>query len=277
MADLLSFQNNTMLDISGIFIGCDEDLPAGHQHGPLLRDVYLMQYCLHGKGVFSLNGRSFPVSAGQCVFSFPNSVITEKADAEDPWGLLWIDFRSNNAGELFSQLGLSEENPLFSLADSAIIYSHLKPLLPARFHDDSYKFSLSGHLFLIFSELLQSANHGRGSWRDPSNRKYIQDAVQYIEHNYTKPIKVSDISNHLGLNRSYFYSLFKKQFGMSPQEYLLRFRVKKACDLLASPHATVANVASSVGCEPRVLSRIFKQELGVTPSQYKSRLQKNQL
>lgn len=274
MDNLLTFNQSNLLDISGVSIGYDEVLPPSHQHGPFLRDDYLFQYCHRGKGIFSLNGHSFPISEGQCFFSFPNSVITEKADDEDPWGLLWIDFHSHNAKDLLESLNLSEEKPIFSASDSAMIYSYLKPLLPTQFYDDSYKLALSGRLFLIFSELI-AANNDRSAWRSPANRQYVQDAVRYIEHNYTKPIKVTDISDFLGLNRSYFYSLFKKQLGMSPQEYLLRFRVKKARDLLASPRATVANVASAVGCEPRVLSRIFKQEFGITPTQYKARLRSN--
>ncbi len=258
--------------VTNIFCGCDDPLPANYQFGPLLRDVYLIQYCTRGKGTFTLNGRAFPIHAGQAFFSFPNSVMIEHSSAEDPWGLMWIAFKSPQGLSLFEKIGVSEQYPIFSDRLSAVVKTHLSEIIATPHTMDAFDLTQAGRFYLLFGELLYTALTVSETSKNISNRKYIQAAIQYIEQNYTQPLKVADIASHLGLNRSYFYSLFKKQFGMSPQEYLLHFRIKKACELLSSPHATISNVASSVGCEPRVLSRLFKQMVGLTPSQYKNQL-----
>lgn len=258
--------------VSNVFCGYDESLPPNHQHGPVLRDMFLIQYCTRGKGVFTLNGRAFPIRAGQAFFSLPNSVMIEHSSPDDPWGLMWMEFRSPNGLSLFETLGLSESYPILSDQASAAVHTHLSALLSTPHTTGAYDFAKIGHVCLLFSELLHIASAASETSKNPTGRQYVQTAISYIEHNYTEPLKVSGIADHLGLNRSYFYSLFKAQTGMSPQEYLLHFRIKKACELLASPHATVANIASSVGCEPRVLSRLFKQMVGMTPSQYKNQL-----
>ena len=264
--------DESVVSISDFFCGYDEVLPANHQLGPVLRDMFLIQYCTRGKGVFTLNGRPFPVHAGQAFFSLPNSVMIEHSSADDPWGLMWLDFKSPNGLKLFEKLKLSETNPVMSEQYSAVVYTHLNNILSTPHTTNAFDFTQMGHLCLMFGDLLHIASSTSEGPKSISGHQYVQSAIKYIEHNYTQQLKVSHIADHLGRNRSYFYSLFKHQMGMSPQEYLLQFRVKKACELLASPHATVTNVASSVGCEPRALSRIFKQGVGMTPSEYKKML-----
>lgn len=258
--------------VSDIFCGQDDVLPANHQFGPVLRDMFLIQYCTRGKGTYTLNGRPFPIHAGQAFFSLPNSVMIEHSSADDPWGLMWLEFRSPNGSKLFETLGLSEDHPILSDQASAAVYAHLSSILSAPHTTSAFDFTKVGQVCLLFGELLHITSTASEVSKSLTGRQYIQTAISYIEHNYTQPLKVSQIADHLGLNRSYFYCLFKNQMGMSPQEYLLHFRIKKACELLSSPHATIANVASSVGCEPRVLSRLFKQMVGMTPSQYKTQL-----
>ena len=45
--------------------GNDPMLPAGNICGPGIRNYYLLQYCLAGRGVFYLDDRPYPVEAGQ--------------------------------------------------------------------------------------------------------------------------------------------------------------------------------------------------------------------
>ena len=53
-----------------------------------------------------------------------------------------------------------------------------------------------------------------------------------MEENYTKGITASDVAKYIGINRSYFYSLFKTYTGHSPTEHLMTLRINKACELL---------------------------------------------
>ena len=63
---------------------------------------------------------------------------------------------------------------------------------------------------------------------------YIEDALKYIELNYSEAISVQSLADWLNLERTYLYRLFKSILHVSPQEYLLDFRIRQACNLLLS-------------------------------------------
>ena len=58
--------------------------------------------------------------------------------------------------------------------------------------------------------------------------------------------------------------------GISPQEYLLDYRIRKACELLQNTDLPIAHIARSVGYEDSLyFSRLFKQHMKSSPSSYR--------
>lgn len=88
--------------------------------------------------------------------------------------------------------------------------------------------------------------------------------------NYSHKITVNDISKYIGLNRSYFGSIFKKHTSMSPQEFLIKLRLEKAEELMENPKLNISDIARSVGYEDAMLfSKIFKKHYGASPTEYR--------
>ena len=58
-----------------------------------------------------------------------------------------------------------------------------------------------------------------------SHQAYVEYALDFIEHNYHYNIKVSDIADYVGINRSYLTKCFKKSLQLSPHEYLIDYRM----------------------------------------------------
>ena len=86
------------------------------------------------------------------------------------------------------------------------------------------------------------------------------------------PIRVTDIADYVCINRSYLYTLFRKELHMSPQEYLSNYRLTRASELLIVTDLSVESVAFSCGySDPLVFSKAFKAKTGQTPSRYRSR------
>lgn len=260
-------------DLNVYWCGRDESsLPPGNINGPVIRDCHVIQYCLGGKGTIYIDGIAFPIEAGQAFIFFPDTVVLEKADEEQPWHFIWSHIKGYKIDFYLNNIGINKENPVLPGLNNEkilnwlteIYYLHDKTDLVSELLRTSYAFGLFAE-FLTISQTLDI--HADNSNNEDS---YIENAVRYIEGHYFRKIKVTDVANYIGLNRSYFFTLFKKRFSISPQEYLIRFRIKKACDFLSNPSATVSNVAYSVGYDPTVFSPIFKRITGITPTEYKN-------
>ena len=88
---------------------------------------------------------------------------------------------------------------------------------------------------------------------------YVKHAMDYIAHHYREKIKISELADYIGVNRSYLTSSFKKAIGCSPQEYLVNLRMEKARE-----------IAAAVGYQDQLaFSKIFKQHFGTSPKAYR--------
>jgi AraC-like DNA-binding protein len=98
---------------------------------------------------------------------------------------------------------------------------------------------------------------------------YVNHALDYIRKNYDT-IRVTDVARYIGINRSYLTNIFKKKMGVSPQEYLLQYRLDKGSKLLLETRMSIQEVAQKIGYDnPLTFSKMFKSVYGVSPRNYR--------
>ena len=91
-------------------------------------------------------------------------------------------------------------------------------------------------------------------------------AVEFIRGNAFDPITVADVCRSSGLSRTLLERLYRRHFGMSPYEQVLRLRIAKAKDLLVTSKLSVAEIGQRVGfATPEHFSAIFKRRVGKSP------------
>lgn len=105
----------------------------------------------------------------------------------------------------------------------------------------------------------------------------VTQALKQIESKAFNPIfSVEESLGKLPLNYDYIRKLFKKEVGVTPHEYLLGLRMRRAKTLISSGATggygvlTIAQIAERCGfAEPLYFSRVFKKYFGVSPSHYR--------
>lgn len=98
----------------------------------------------------------------------------------------------------------------------------------------------------------------------------IQQVMDYIEKNLSKPLSLKSISSEVYLHPTYLSNLFRKQTGYTLVEYINLCRIKEAKRLLRTPQNKVCWVMERVGfVNSRYFSKVFKDITGETPTQYK--------
>lgn len=99
---------------------------------------------------------------------------------------------------------------------------------------------------------------------------FIHDIAKYLERHYQQEISLQDIAARFFLSREYIARKFKQEYGVTLLDYLSRFRIDKAKQLLHNPHLRIAQVAEMVGYQDeKYFSKVFKKLEGITPGEFR--------
>jgi signal transduction histidine kinase/AraC-like DNA-binding protein/DNA-binding LacI/PurR family transcriptional regulator len=99
----------------------------------------------------------------------------------------------------------------------------------------------------------------------------VKRAVAYIQRHHARPFARDELAETVGLSKNYLTHIFQQELGLSPWEYLKRYRIKRAKELLRSSKLDIAEVACQVGFDDAAyFSRVFRKEVGIAPSTYRA-------
>lgn len=102
---------------------------------------------------------------------------------------------------------------------------------------------------------------------------YVVSAIKYIHQNYHHDICIDDVCNFLGINKSYFCSLFKKETGFTFCNFLNMFRIEMSKKILCNKDYSILDVALTVGYNNHnYFSSLFKKLNNITPLEYRNNI-----
>lgn len=250
-----------------LYCSRDVDLKPGIRYGPVIRNVYIFECCAAGYGSVIINGKEFLVGPGDCYILLPGDTVIHTADKVEPRSGVSCIANGLSLGNYLAKAGISSSQPFAPKEIFDETYALIEQMLALE-NEPGIGSNLrkTACLYHILGLLLKDGRSADGD-------SVIQRAIGIMETRYNEILSINDLAELVGLDRSYFSTLFKNQTGVPPHRYLTRLRVQKACALMDRDSITVSNVAESVGLDAQNFSRIFKREMGMTPMQYKQRNQ----
>lgn len=94
--------------------------------------------------------------------------------------------------------------------------------------------------------------------------------VDYIKQHLAENLSVDKLSALACMSKATFFRVFKREFGLTPVEYIIRERLGEAKRLLRRPLASVADVCLRAGFNNLShFQSLFKKYEGLTPGAYK--------
>ena len=99
---------------------------------------------------------------------------------------------------------------------------------------------------------------------------YILKTLKFIEENYMRDISSADIAENIGISSDYITKQFKKELELTPLDYLRKYRIAKAIELIKTTDMSISDVSSACGFNDLSLfSKVFKQTFGLSPRDFK--------
>lgn len=218
------------------------------------------------------NTQTYSIKSMQGFMIFPDQITTYYADKDMPWEYVWIEFDGLRVKSILEAAGLTRSSPVYRAKSKSLREEMMKEMLYIVHNSESSPFHLIGHLYLFLDYLARSSASIRITQGSQLRDFYIHEALEFIEHNFQNDISVEDIAQVCGLNRTYFGKIFKEAIGKTPQDFLLRYRMNKATELLKLSRLSVADIGQAVGYANQLhFSRAFKSIYGMPPREWRNR------
>ena len=127
-----------------------------------------------------------------------------------------------------------------------------------------YQHKCSALLHEIFAECYIQ------NFKPKTQNSKIKKSVDYMLKNYTNgALSVSEIAKQSFISEVYFRKLFKAEFGITPQKYIIYLRIQNAVNLISAGYYSLKEISLLSGYNDyKYFSVEFKKVKGVSPSEY---------
>ncbi|MBQ3147511.1 MAG: helix-turn-helix transcriptional regulator [Oscillospiraceae bacterium] len=140
------------------------------------------------------------------------------------------------------------------------------------------KDSLSEDIFKCYTHMLffLLVRHPNQYIPQQEEKHYIDDAIHYLQNNYTQQISLQDVSGRYFVSPEHFSRVFKQKTGFNVSEYLNILRLQKAENLLKQlTAAPITEIAEDCGFnDSNYFCVKFKKLYGMPPKKFQT-LHKN--
>lgn len=128
----------------------------------------------------------------------------------------------------------------------------------------------------LIVELLQQLTREALKPRTPLNG-CIADAVTYLQANYARPVTLDEVAAAVRVSRATLTAQFRRQTGLSFVEWLRRYRIGKAKELLKTTELSLEAICDAIGVyDSSYLCRLFRKLENETPDAYRRRWRGNE-
>lgn len=219
---------------------------------------------LKGIARFSLNGVPYHIDTNTIVHAGAGMDIEIKTFEED-WTYVVIHYQVIHVEEEFKSF--IDKHFSIEIDNMDEVLAIIQQLLLKNMNPDYFS---QFELKVLFMNLLQSILNGVRNSQYNFTLQQVTKILDYFHTHYDEEVLISEVADMFNVDRRRIAYLFEKITGLTPIQYLTRYRISKAKELLTISELTVSEVAEAVGYQDSFyFSRVFKNSTKMSPSQYR--------
>ena len=125
----------------------------------------------------------------------------------------------------------------------------------------------------LVERVIAAMTGDRHSAAAPTGReaKRVVDAIRLVESEADRPLELKEMAAVAGISKYHFLRVFRRLTGVTPHQYLITARLRRAALALASSRRPVITIALDSGFDDlSTFNRTFRAAFGLTPTQYRA-------
>ena len=249
----------------------------------------ILRYIVKGEALFYINDEIVEVKENQIVYIPKGSNMSCKS-ISDTFEFFSVRFTTLVSSEIYDILGKVYGIPrILDNQGEDIYFREMHKWLHEKLI--AKKCFIQGNLNLLIGSLSMRAENNRlehplsienaqddmdviREMEISLDKQNIDPRIRFVSYhiisNPTEDYTPEKMANMVGLSKQRFSSLFKKNMGKPPMEYLREIRLTTAARFLLTGNKSISDVAYDVGYkDSNYFIREFKSAFGVTPSKYR--------
>lgn len=228
---------------------------------------------LSGKGFLKYGNKNYEISENQGIIIDCNEPHVYFSDKNDPWHFIWAHFKGGSSMKEVKFI-LDNNGPMLDMESNSKARKGILEIIKLLHSKGIYcDVQIAGILNEMVTMLMLKDLPNFNEYKIVNDT--LNKAILIIEKNYSQKINIDDLSRSLFINKFDLIRKFKKYIGITPYNYLIKYRVQQAKLLFENSSLSVAEVANNVGFDDSShFIKIFKQFENLTPLKYKELLLK---
>ncbi|MFB0844697.1 helix-turn-helix transcriptional regulator [Paenibacillus oleatilyticus] len=227
---------------------------------------------LTGKIQFQFNGSPYIFSPGKVVHGGANMKLDQKTFGRTGWEFILVLYRICDS----------------KLEESSFSHQHFElltgqsprliELITRLWHVYNQRGGISKfQTEMLFRDVLNETLLCVANRQNSCESHTLFERVcNYIHEYYYQSLTVASLAEQYNVNRNRLSYVFRIHAGMGPAEYLLKYRISMAQEMLFTSKAPVQQIAQTVGiADPFYFSRAFKKQSGISPTEYREKFINN--
>ena len=99
----------------------------------------------------------------------------------------------------------------------------------------------------------------------------VVEAIRLVESDARRPLQLKEMAAIAGMSKYHFLRVFRRLTGVTPHQYLISARLRRAALALASSRRPVITIAFDSGFgDLSTFNKTFRAAFGLTPTQYRA-------
>jgi AraC-like DNA-binding protein len=239
------------------------------ERGRVLQEFQVV-YIPRGKGVFEseATGRR-EVPAGSVYLLFPGVWHRYAPEKETGWDEYWAGFDGEIPRRLLKKGFLTPQTALVEFGEDESLLEIFLQLIELVRADAVGSQQIGGALVLQILARLHAFGLLRKAGPEEAD-PIIRRAKCLLLENVDRSVSMEEIARELHVGYSRFRHMFRYGTGLSPAQYHLQLRIKRAAQLLEGSPLSVKEVAGRTGFDSAsYFSRLFRKKMGLSPEQWR--------
>ena len=237
-------------------------VPHTHNHMELF-------YIVGGRGQFLIEDQIHPVNTGQLVIINPSVLHTEVSLNAQP-----LEYIVLGVDGIELAVTTNENQPFAVLnpAESAEISSCLRNILrEMELKSTGYEDVCQAFMEILIIRLMRNIELSTSAESNVLTANRQCAAIRrYIDLHFKEPLSLDQLAEESHMNKYYLSHAFKRQYGISPINYMINRRLEESKYLLAETDFSMSQIAQLLGFSSlSYFSQLFRKTQSVSPREYR--------